>query len=152
MFQLKVFKSPASSFLAFTLLSFSACDGNRKYVLKRLPAGDDRSIIISGDEMGDISKGYVAQLIRDSKPSVKVLNKSVTMLAGDEGAEIVSDVDVKAKVTALAFSQSFDRRFKDARMVFRKEPGRKFLFIPVKVWRLVDVTLPHDPDVVDQGF
>lgn len=57
MFQLKVFKSPASGFLAFTLLSFSACDGNRQYVLKRLPAGDNRSIIISADEMGDISTG-----------------------------------------------------------------------------------------------
>ena len=57
MFQLKVFKSVASGFLVFTLLLFSACDGNRKYVLKRLPAGDDRSIIISADEMADISKG-----------------------------------------------------------------------------------------------
>ena len=57
MFQLKVFKSAASGFLAFTLLSFSACDGNRRYELKRLPAGDTRSIIISADEMADISKG-----------------------------------------------------------------------------------------------
>ena len=55
MFQLKVFKSAASGFLAFTLLSFSACDGNRKYVLQRLPAGDDRSIIISADIMAEIS-------------------------------------------------------------------------------------------------
>lgn len=57
MFQLKIFKSPASGFLAFTLLSFSACNGNRQYVLKRLPAGDDRSIIISADLMAEISKG-----------------------------------------------------------------------------------------------
>lgn len=62
MFQLKLFKSPASGFLAFTLLSFSACDGNRKYVLKRLPAGDDRSIIILADEMADISKGVYYEL------------------------------------------------------------------------------------------
>lgn len=39
------------------LLPLTACDGNRKYVLKRLPAGDTRSIIISADEMADISRG-----------------------------------------------------------------------------------------------
>jgi hypothetical protein len=58
MFQLKVVKSPALlGFLAFTLLALSACDGNRQYVLKRLPAGDNRWITISADEMAEISTG-----------------------------------------------------------------------------------------------
>jgi len=57
MVQLRVFKSAALGFLAFTLLALSACDGNRQYVLKRLSVGADRSIIISADEMAEISKG-----------------------------------------------------------------------------------------------
>jgi len=63
MFQLRLFKSPALlGFLAFTLLSLSACDRNRQYVLKRLPAGDNRWITISADETGEISRSIYYQV------------------------------------------------------------------------------------------
>jgi hypothetical protein len=80
MFQRRVFKSAASGFLAFTLLSFSACDGNRQYVLKRLPAGDNRWITISADEMADISKGvyYEVKLGEETVTRMRLICFSAT--------------------------------------------------------------------------
>ena len=62
MFPLSVFKRAASGVLAFMLLPLSACDGNGQYVLKRPPVGDDRSLIISADEIAEISWGVYCEV------------------------------------------------------------------------------------------
>jgi len=57
------FKSTALiSFGASLMLLFSACQWNREYVLKRLPAGENRSIIILADTGAEITSTIFYQV------------------------------------------------------------------------------------------
>ena len=97
----------------------------------------------------NIPKAQIAKIIRDNKPQVTVKNQTVTILPDGETAEIVSDVQVKADIKEIVFSYNLDRTLKGARMVFKKESGRKYLIFPVKVWRLAEVDLPNDAGLIE---
>ena len=59
----RVFERTAlTPFFALILLALSACEWNRQYVLKRLPVGDNRSIIILADDAYEIARGIFYQV------------------------------------------------------------------------------------------
>src|SRR5687768_5333788 len=49
-------KSTSIRLLLIIVLALSACDSSRKYIVRSLPAGENREIIILADEMAEISR------------------------------------------------------------------------------------------------
>lgn len=57
MLQPTLFKeSTRGGFLLIMLLALSACDSSQKYIVRSLPAGENREIVILADEMAEISR------------------------------------------------------------------------------------------------
>lgn len=83
------------------------------------------------------TRNQIAKLIRDSRPDVTVGNREPEIF-GDQ-AKIVTEVEVRATF----LGQSFDRRFREVTLVFKREPTRKFLIFPTHTWRLDEVFLPE---------
>lgn len=85
-----------------------------------------------------LNRGMVANAIRDYKPNV-TLDKTDLKIEGDKAT-----MTGHAKMTASGpFPVGFD--VKNASLIFAKEQSRKWLIVPDKKWRLVDVDLPGVP-------
>lgn len=80
-----------------------------------------------------VDTGQIAQFIRTNKPDLKVDNDTA-LITGDE-ARIVSPVTLKIAV--------LERKIPEVTLVFQKEDGRGFLFLPERKWRLTDVRVPE---------
>jgi hypothetical protein len=79
----------------------------------------------------------ISRFIRDRKPDVEVENTDPEF-RGDE-ATIVSPVTI----TVSLLGQSISRRLKEVTLVFKKEPDREFLIIPISRWKLAEVRVPE---------
>jgi hypothetical protein len=86
--------------------------------------------------IGDQSQ--IAKVIKESHPEITVADEKV-LVTGDE-ARIVSPVDLKANI----FGQSLDQHIDNVTLVFHKEEGRDYFFIPTPKWRLSEVRLPEN--------
>ena len=78
----------------------------------------------------------IAKFIRENKPEVEVYNTNA-IVSGDT-ARIDTPVHVKFHI----LTQEIDQKIDHVTLVFQKEDGHKFLFIPDKEWHLVDVQAP----------
>lgn len=91
------------------------------------------------------SRMDIAKFIRDSKPDVEIANEN-PIVSGDS-ARI--DTPVRVKVDYL--NQKMDVPIDNVTLVFQRESGRKYLFIPETRWRLTDVLVPNNAIPVNIG-
>jgi hypothetical protein len=102
------------------------------------------------DGLGRITKAQVANLIRDSKPDVQVDTQSIEVQGNK--AEMLADATVNANVSMFSMSTNFSRTFTGIKLRFEKEEARKYVIVPVRVWRLVEVNIPGDQVDFGPGF
>lgn len=93
---------------------------------------------ISG--LGKISRNWVAKQIRENKPEVSFTRETIE-ITGDR-AEMTADASLRLKVNLGPVSKDLSPSMQGVKLIFRKEDVRKFLIVPSKVWKLVEVRLP----------
>jgi len=87
------------------------------------------------------SRGQIANVIRNSKPEVEVLQQDPVIIG--EEAQITSPVKVRIPLP-VGNGSAFDRTINDVTLVFAKESATEWLIIPTSKWRLTEVKLPDD--------
>ncbi len=82
------------------------------------------------------SRNQVEKFVRNNKPDIEVFNNNA-VVSGDT-ARIDTSVHVKFHI----LTQEFDQKVDNVTLVFQKEDGHKFIFIPDTEWHLVQVQAP----------
>jgi hypothetical protein len=86
------------------------------------------------NQLGVSDTSQIVEVIKNSRPDVTLGNRNV-LVTGDE-ARIVTPVDLGL------LGQTF--HMDEVTLIFHKEEGRGFLFIPTPKWRLSEIRLPEN--------
>lgn len=86
-------------------------------------------------------KRQIARFVRDAHPELTVKGGEPEI----QGDQATMSTSVRVKF-ALPMGFAFDQTFDDVQLMFRKEPGTKWLIFPDTKWRLARVVAPNAPN------
>lgn len=86
----------------------------------------------------------IANFIKDGHPDVSVPDEPA--IIADDKARITAPVRIKVSYLGFNLDQTVD----NVSLVFERETGREWLFIPVPQWKLAQVQVPDD--VIPTGY